>query len=81
MTAHPNLLTGFFSRLQDNQKIDAFLKAGSAFYWNYSSQWAFGANLFYWFVPQIYGASSPATSDATRFGNFLEFTLSALYHF
>jgi len=69
-----------FSRVSEAQKIDSFLKAGGTFLWNYSSQWAFGANLFYWFVPQIYTASSPAGSDATRYGNFLEFTLSALYH-
>ena len=70
-----------FSRLSDIQKIDPFVKAGGSFLWNYSSQWAFGANLFYWFVPQIYSATSPAGADATRYGNFLEITLSALYHF
>jgi len=70
-----------FERLADIRKIDPFIKAGTGFYWNYSSQWAFGANLFYWFVPQFYSASSAAGSDATRYGNFLEFTLSALYHF
>ena len=70
-----------FSRLADIQKIDPFVKGGGSFLWNYSSQWAFGANLFYWFVPQLYSATSPAGADATRYGNFLEFTLSALYHF
>lgn len=70
-----------FSRISDISKIDPFVKAGGSFLWNYSSQWAFGGNLFYWFVPQIYSATSPAGADATRYGNFLEFTLSALYHF
>jgi hypothetical protein len=70
-----------FSRLGDIQKVDPFVKAGGSFLWNYSSQWAFGANLFYWFVPQLYSDSSPAGADSTRYGNFLEFTLSALYHF
>ena len=68
------------SRLVDMTKADPFVKAGSSFLWSYSSQWAFGANLFYWFVPQIYLATSPAGADATRYGNFLEFTFSALYH-
>ena len=68
------------SRLVDMTKADPFVKAGSSFLWSYSSQWAFGANLFYWFVPQIYLATSPAGADATRYGNFLEFSLSALYH-
>jgi hypothetical protein len=70
-----------FARLDDLLKIDPFVKAGGSFFWNYSSQWAFGANLAYWFVPQIYTDRSPAGADATRLGNFLEFTLSALYHF
>ena len=69
------------SALDDYRKVDPFAKAGTTFYWNYSSQWAFGANLFYWFLPQFYSANSPAGADATRYGNFLEFTLSALYHF
>jgi hypothetical protein len=69
------------ARLDDLVKVDPFLKTGGAFYWNYSSQWAFGANLKYWFIPQIYTDNSPAGSEATRFGNFLEFSLSALYHF
>jgi hypothetical protein len=71
-----------FSALGDERKIDPFAKAGAAFYWNYSSQWAFGGNLFYWFVPQFY-RDDPEIGrfDATRYGNFLEFTLSALYHF
>ena len=69
------------SRLEDLTKVDPFAKAGGSFFWNFSSQWAFGANLKYWFIPQIYTASTPAGSDATRFGNFLEFSLSALYHF
>jgi hypothetical protein len=70
-----------FSRLGDMLKVDPIVKLGGSVLWNHSSQWAFGANLVYWFVPQIYSASSPAGSDATRLGNFLEITLSALYHF
>jgi hypothetical protein len=70
-----------FSRLDDMLKLDPFAKLGASFLWNHSSQWAFGLNLSYWLVPQLYAASSPAGSDASRLGNFLELTLSALYHF
>lgn len=69
------------SALETDRKIDPFLKLGPSFFWNYSSQWAFGANLHYWFVPQLYRDDPEVgRADASRFGNFLEFTLSALYH-
>ncbi|MFW5742578.1 MAG: TP0733 family outer membrane beta-barrel protein [Spirochaetota bacterium] len=74
-----------FARLDDLLKIDPFVKAGGSFFWNYSAKWAFGANLSYWFVPQIYTDRetdvATAGSQETRLGNFLELTLSALYHF
>ena len=70
-----------FSRVDDLLKVDPFLKGGGGFYWNYSTQWAFGINALYWFIPQIYTDRSPAGSGETRLGNFLEITLSALYHF
>lgn len=70
-----------FARLEEYWKLDPFVKAGGSFFWNYSSQWAFGANLHYWVIPQIYTAGSVAGADESRVGNFLEFTLSALYHF
>jgi len=63
------------------RKWDPFVKATGSFFWNYSSQFAFGANLDYWFVPQIYLARSDAGPAETRYGSFLGITLSALYHF
>jgi hypothetical protein len=67
----PNFL--LYTGLTD---LDLLLRPGVGFYWNYSSSWAFGANLNYWFDMQF-------TTDPTltRYGNFLEFSLSALYHF
>lgn len=70
-----------FARIEDLVKIDPFVRPGVGFYWNYSSQWAFGGNLRYWLIPQIYTDRSPAGSDESRIGNFLELTLSALYRF
>lgn len=56
--------------------IDLLLRPGVAFYWIYNSSWSFGANLNYWFDMQF-----NTTASLTRYGNFLEFSLSALYHF
>ncbi len=56
--------------------IDLLLRPGVAFYWIYNSSWSFGANLNYWFDMQF-----NTTASNTRYGNFLEFSLSALYHF
>lgn len=70
-----------FSWLSTSFKIDPILKPGVGILWNYSSTWSFGANLSYWWIPQIYtGASQVPTSD-TRFGNFLDISITALYHF
>jgi hypothetical protein len=63
------------------RKWDPFVKATGSFYWNYSTQFAFGANLDYWFIPQIYSAGSAAGAAESRLGTFLGVTLSALYHF
>jgi hypothetical protein len=54
--------------------IDLLLRPGASFYWIYNSSWSFGANLLYWFDMQF-------SSGNERYGNFLEFSLSALYHF
>lgn len=69
-----------FSRLEEQLKIDPILKPGASVYWNYNAQWAFGLNAVYWWIPQVYSGPEPPSSD-TRFGNFLEISLSALYHF
>jgi hypothetical protein len=56
--------------------IDLLLRPGAAFYWIFNSSWSFGVNANYWFDMQF--NSTPSNS---RYGNFLEFSLSALYHF
>jgi hypothetical protein len=59
----------------DEVWIDPILKIGSGVFWQFDVTWSFGLNLNYWWVPHI---SSLAD---TRFGNFLEISLSALYNF
>jgi len=56
--------------------LDLLLRPGVGLYWIYNSSWSFGANLNYWLDMQF--NTNPAN---TRYGSFLEFSLSALYHF
>jgi hypothetical protein len=56
--------------------IDLLLRPGVALYWIYNSSWSFGLNVNYWFDMQF-----NTTPSLTRYGNFLELSLSALYHF
>lgn len=69
-----------FSRFGDNFKTDPIVIPGVGFYWNYTVEWAFGFDVRYWFVPQIYRGPEPPSED-TRVGNFLATTLSVFYRF
>ncbi|MFP4375488.1 MAG: TP0733 family outer membrane beta-barrel protein [Spirochaetales bacterium] len=69
------------SALEDARKTDPFVKIGGSAMWNFSTQWAFGANLHWWLIPQIYLDRSPAGSEESRLGNFLALTFSAVYNF
>jgi len=62
--------------------ITPLVKTGVSALWNGSGDWAFGVNLMYWWIPELYGnaTGSPGPSN-NRFGNFLEISLSALYNF
>lgn len=62
---------------QDYTDVQFLLKPGISLYWNYTSSWSFGGNLVYWFAPEVITADP----DQDRIGNFLDFTLSAQYHF
>lgn len=68
-----------FTTLGDQLYVGLILKPGASFYWNFLSSWAIGLNLAYWFVPQWY--TKPELVSQNRYGNFLEISLSALYHF
>jgi hypothetical protein len=58
------------------------VKAGASAVYNISPEWGFGLNLFYWWIPDIYTSTEVApTVEETRFGNFLEISLSAIYNF
>ncbi len=53
-----------------------FLKPAAAAYWRFSPDWSFGLNAAWWWVPQW--MDDPAE---TVYGNFLDLTLAARYHF
>jgi len=56
-----------------------FMKAGASAFFRFNPDWSFGLNAFWWFAPQW-----PKSEDGVRYnvyGNFVELTLSARYHF
>ncbi len=56
--------------------IDLLLRPGASGLWIYNSSWSFGVNLNWWFDMQF-----APTAEDSRIGNFLEVSLTALYHF
>jgi hypothetical protein len=54
------------------------VKPGISGYYNVNAEWGLGLSLDYWWVPEIYFGDK---ADATSFGNFLELSFSARYHF
>ena len=73
------LNTGFsFNTLDDYFTITPCLRPGVGAYWNMNGEWAFGINAEYWFMPELYFDSM---AEQTRIANFLQFSISAVYHF
>ena len=56
------------------------LKPGASIFWRHNADWSFGLNTIWWWVPQW---PKPDVDGIRRnvYGNFLELTLSARYHF
>ncbi len=67
------------TKYKEEFHVAPILKPGFSFYWMATSDWSFGLNIVYWWIPQIY--TDTTRIDQSRFGNFLEASLSALYHF
>ena len=70
-----------FNSVADAFHLDPILKPGAGVYWNMNEEWAFGFNLVYWWVPQIYTGSGMVPASHTRFGHFLETSLSSMFRF
>jgi hypothetical protein len=56
--------------------IDLLIKPGASAMWIYDSKWSFGLNLAWWWDMQF-----SKTPSQSRVGNFLELSLTALYHY
>jgi hypothetical protein len=61
----------------DLKNIDLLIKPGASIMWIYDSKWCFGLNLAWWWDMQFY----PTDPTQSRIGNFLEVSVSALYHY
>jgi hypothetical protein len=59
----------------DQGYFGLIIKPGASGYFRFNSDWSFGLNTNWWMVPQW-----PKDGENV-FGNFLEITLSARYHF
>jgi hypothetical protein len=57
--------------------VDFILKPGVTPVWKFNSEWGFGLNVVYWWVPQPWSDNRALG----RMGNFLELTATAQYNF
>ena len=65
-------------RLSGNGVITPFAKAGGGAFVQMTQAWSLGGQIYWWFIPELhYGAST----GLNRYGNFLEISIGALYHF
>jgi hypothetical protein len=67
----------YIMRYTSNNAYGPFFKLGGGASWRISNSWSIGLEPYYWLVPEIHTGSS---ASLTRFGNFLEVSLSASYH-
>ena len=69
------LMLGFAPQLfLSTNYFGPIVKPGVSFFWRFNSDWLFGLNTAWWLVPQW-------SNERDVYGNFLELTLSARYHF
>ena len=66
------------NKVSNQVYFGTILKPGAAVYWNMNLKWGFGLSTQYWIVPEIYFGDK---ADKTSFGNFMDISLSARYHF
>jgi hypothetical protein len=66
-----------FNKMGKLYEFPLILKPGVGVYWNMRGKWGFGGQLVYWWIPEIHFRE---LRTQTRFGNFLEVSLGAVYH-
>jgi len=62
-------------RYLEKSYFGLILKPGASVFWRFNTDWSFGLNGIWWFLPQWPKGGNDA------YGNFMEITLSARYHF
>lgn len=65
-------------RLSGHGMITPFAKLGGGAYRKITDAWGLGLQVFWWLVPELHFGSY---ADLTRFGNSLEVSVGATYHF
>ncbi len=72
-----SLMVGAASQLHlENSYFGLIVKPKASAYWRYNPDWSFGLDAAWWWLPEW--TDDP---DTTVYGNFLELTLAARYHF
>jgi hypothetical protein len=66
------------NRVDDQVYFGSIMKVGTGFFYNINAEWSLGLRTQYWLVPEIYFGTQ---SDKTAYGNFLDISLSAKFHF
>ena len=69
------MVGGAGQRYLDNGYFGLILKPQASVFWRFNPEWSFGLNGVWWFVPQF------PKNGYYAYGNFLEITLTARYHF
>ncbi|HWR11568.1 MAG TPA: hypothetical protein VN445_07095 [Rectinemataceae bacterium] len=65
-------------RLSGDGTISPFAKLGGGAYTQISEAWSLGGQVYWWLIPELHFG---ANSDLTRYANFLEISVGAVYHF
>ncbi len=74
------LNVGFsLNKLNDLFRVSAFIKPGFGVFWKFNEDWAFGLKTNWWILPEIYFQEE--YSNQSRIANFIDLSLSAVYHF
>lgn len=65
-------------RLSGEGTISPFAKLGGGVFTQVSEAWSLGGQVFWWLIPELHFG---VHSDLTRYANFLEISVGAVYHF
>ena len=69
------MIGGVPTRKLEEGYFGFIMKPGASAFWRFNPDWSFGLNTVWWFVPQW------PKDGKNAYGNFIELTVSARYHF